>query len=272
MILRFPGHLLKERSLSWQLTRRSTVPPGQTGGGFVPMAEISGGGLWRAELNDLPVRTKAQVMTWRALDALLDAGAAQLVLPMCDKRYFPAPTINGARVLSYPEVSHDDGALFSDGSGYYQPAVVSYVAISAPLRATSLSIKMVSGASPQAGQYFSIAHPNLRERLYLIAKATAAADGTTLVTIRPPLREAVSALEALEFDEPACVMQVATPEAFKLELEQRKFGQPSIAFMESFDPQMLNGTRLATLPGPAVTPHASLDFSDPDNSQYVPGL
>lgn len=277
MIIRFPGQLLPEQSLSWQLTRRTTNPPGQTGAGFVPAAETTGGGLWRAELTDIPIRTRAQVMTWRALEALLDGGAAQIVVPLCDKRYFPAPIINGVKVISYDPVPHDDGALFDDGAGYHQPVVSAYVADDAALRATEITVAMVSGATPQAGQMFSIAHPNMRERLYVIHRAAIDSDGNSTLKIRPPLREAVGALTDVEFDHPCCVMQLATPESFKLALDLRKFGKPSAVFVESFDPEMLNGTRQATLPGTAASGIGAspatdneLNFANPINSQYLP--
>jgi len=240
-MLYFPNHLLVETSLSWQLVKRSTLPPGQTGAGFIPFAETSGGGLWRAELNSIPIRNKNQVLTWRALEAVLDGGASQIVVPLCDKRYFPAPPIG----VSYPQIPHDDDAMHDDGAGYYQAVVTASLAQGAPLRATEIVVTMVSGAAPQAGQMFSITHPNMRERAYVIASATD--DG--VLTIRPPLREAVEAGEAINFDCPSCVMQIATPENLKLTLSLRKFGSPSAVFLESFDPAMLNGTRRVTLPG-----------------------
>lgn len=62
------------------------------------------------------------------------------------------------------------------------------------------------------------------------------AGGYHTVTIRPPLREAIEAGKALEFDYPKCIMQLASPNAMDLSLERRVIGQASVKWVESFPP------------------------------------
>jgi len=266
-LLHFPTALLRETQLTWALSGR-TVSSGQTGAGFEPMAETTVGGLWRAELGSIPVRTKAQVHAWRALEALLDSGATQLILPMCDKRYFPVPVVEGVPLYAYGPVTLDDGTLLSDGTGIAQPVVVAYVTEGADLRATSLKILFVQGAALQGGEHFSIRHGNLGDRLYRIAQVRIEpVTGYSQVTIRPPLREAVPAFTQLQFDAPKCVMRIANAESMKLALQQRKWGSPTASFVESFDYSAVLVQSAPPVP-PVITP--TLDFSQPGNSQFAP--
>lgn len=268
-LLHFPIALLKETQLTWALSGR-TISSGQTGAGFEPMAETTVGGLWRAELGSIPIRTKAQVHTWRALEALLDSGARTVILPMCDKRYFPVPIVNGAPLYAYNPGTLDDVTLLDDGTGIAQPVVVAFLAEDADLRATSLRILFLQGAALQGGEHFSIGHGNLGDRLYRVAQVRVdPVTGYSDVTIRPPLREATPAFTALEFDSPKCVMRIASAESMKLALQQRKWGSPTASFVESFDYSsvLIQGTPPVA---PTITP--TLDLSQPGNSQFIPGI
>ncbi|MGJ4888961.1 hypothetical protein ACQR1Y_12245 [Bradyrhizobium sp. HKCCYLRH3099] len=280
MIPRFPGRVLRDTALTWQIGGRS-ISAGQTGSGVEPTAETSGGGLWRAELASVRIRTPDEVRCWRVLEGLLDSGAAQVIVTMCDKRYFPVPEVNGAPLLSYGDLPvTDDGtntALFDDDTGIAQPVVVAYVAEDAALRATEIAISFVQSGELMGGEHFSIDHPNLGPRIYRIVKVVEE-EGASRVTIRPPLREAVQALTDVEFDAPACVMKVASAESMRLTLDQRRRGSPTASFIESFDALAETFERVATLPGAAASGIAGpwtsgrFNFANPDNSQYLPGL
>jgi concanavalin A-like lectin/glucanase superfamily protein len=60
--------------------------------------------------------------------------------------------------------------------------------------------------------------------------------GIATVTIRPPLREATDAGTRVEFDNPACVMRLAEPDAMDLVLDRRIYGQANVKFVEDFPP------------------------------------
>jgi hypothetical protein len=230
MTLQFPPSLLRERSTRWALTG-NTITPGQTSAGAFPVARMDGGGLWVAELGNVVLSTADHIRTWRAIAAAADGGAEPIIVPSCDKLTFPAPLVDGEPVYSWGDIPHSDGTLFSDGSGYYLPVVEAEAASDATLRATTMDITMTVGGELRGGEVFSIEHPTMGWRRYEIASVDE--DGDT-ITFRPPLREAVSAGTALEFDQPKCLMRLASGDAMALTLDMRRFGGPSATFVEWF--------------------------------------
>lgn len=231
----FPTGLLREGGVMFEI-EGAVVGGGATASGQQPLTSISGGGRWKATLSDIPLRTVQEIKTWRALTRICDGGVQPIILPMCDKRYFPAPIVNDSRLISFDDVPHSDFAFFSDGTGYESNVVQAFVDVAAELRATALTIRLAVGSALQGGEFFSIDHATLRWRLYSIRTVEDNGDGTFDVTIRPPLRAAVAADMEIEFDHPKCVMRVATPDAMDLLLEQRKRANPSVAFVEAFPP------------------------------------
>jgi hypothetical protein len=228
MTLQFPPSLMRERSTRWALTG-NTITPGQTSAGAFPVTRMDGGGLWVAELSNISLATADHIRAWRAIAALADGGAEPIIVPRCEKLTFPAPIIDGSPVYSWGEVPHSDGALFSDDTGYYQPVVEAEAASAGALRATSMDVTITTGGELQGGETFSIEHPTMGHRCYVIGSV----DGDT-ITFRPPLREAVSAGTALEFDQPKCLMRLASGDAMALTLDMRRFGGPSATFVEWF--------------------------------------
>lgn len=230
----FPSSLLRERSGGWSL-KATTVSPGQSATGAFSVARIDGGGAWVTELGGVNLKTKTHVKLWRALENLADGGVEPVVVPMCDKRHFPAPIVDGEPVYSEDPIPHDDDTFFDDGSGYAQSVVEASVTTSAALRATSLSLTPTSMGDLEGGEYFSINHPVQGWRLYRIGTAVLSG-GVYAVTIRPPLREAVMAGTRLEFDRPRCTMRLASGDSMNLSLDSRRFANPSVSFVEYFYP------------------------------------
>lgn len=229
-ILHWPVLLDRDRRLLWSLGA-SNLSGGRTISGAEPKARVDGGGLWMATLGDVQVSTVAQVRAWRALAAALDGGATPIVLTYRDVRFAPWP----GSVTEQYEATHSDDAAFSDGTSYVSDRIDASVHTAADLRATTLRVTMTIGAALQGGEYFSIEHDTFSHRLYQIA-AVSESSGYTELTIRPPLREAVTAGTRIEFDNPKCVMQLATPDAMDLPLDMRFHGQASPKFIESFPP------------------------------------
>ena len=222
---------MRERSGSWQLLS-STISPGQTLYGAAPRIRTDGGGLWRCEYGAINLRSPDHVRTWRALDALCDGGVSPIIVPMCDKRHFPAPIVDGNPVYSIDQIPHSDDTLFSDGSGYTQSVVDASVGQDAPLRAVSLTVFFLVGGPLRGGEFFSIEHETQGWHLYQVATV----DDDGVITFRPPLREAVTEGTYLEFDRPRCVMMLADPNVMKLTLSMRRFADPDVSFIEYFYP------------------------------------
>lgn len=233
-MIEFPSSLLREQSVYWDIVG-NVISGGRTGIDAAPLVRTDGGGLIVAKLASISLRTAQQVRAWRALSALLDGGATPFVLPMCDKRYMPAPVIGGVTLYGYPDVSHDDETAFDDDSGYSQPAVVANVVASAALRATSMAIHFSVGSALQGGEWFAIEHPTMGWRAYLIGSVTINSGNNSVVTFRPPLREAVTADTPIEFDQPKCIMRLARPDSMRAALDLRRVGSPTLDCLETFD-------------------------------------
>lgn len=222
---------MRERSGSWQ-PLSSTISPGQTLYGAAARIRTDGGGLWRCEYGSISLRNPDHVRAWRALEALCDGGMSPIIVPMCDKRHFPAPVVDGKPVYSIDQIPHSDDTFFGDGSGYAQSVVDASVVQDAPLRAVSLTAAFLTGGPLRGGEFFSIDHPTQGWRLYQVATV----DDQGAITFRPPLREAVTEGTHLEFDRPRCVMMLADPNVMKLTLSMRRFADPDISFIEYFYP------------------------------------
>lgn len=174
----------------------NVVDGGTSLSGISDPNETTGGGYWRADFSNGSTRTREQGLAWRALTAALDGGATAVNVRLCERLFAP--------VLPMPRpLPHDADAILADDSE--PPRGAAYVtAAAAPLRATTLVISGDSERALLGGELFSIEHPTWGHRAYRVI----AVAGNTL-TIRPPLREAVGAGTALEFDYPRCRMRLA---------------------------------------------------------------
>lgn len=199
-----PSSMMREREVAWNLAA-STVSPGQSSFGNFQIVRLDGGGVWTAQWFDVSVMTAAHVRTFRSIAAQAENGATPLVVSRCESRQ-------------------------------RLPGTLATVAGATALRATDIKIALTAGAAIQAGEIFSISHPNQGWRMYEIKSAVATGGGQYLVSFRPPLREAAANGDKVEFDSPRCTMRLASPSAMNLSLDLRKFGAPSVDFVEYFYP------------------------------------
>lgn len=264
-LLHWPRALMRDRVWQWELTGR-TITGGRTLSGAIPMARFDGGGLWSCEMTDVQVSTADQVRAWRALSALLDGGATPVVLEARDERFAPW----SGSATSPTSSLNSDGSGPSDGTTYQTPAITATLGSPADLRATSLQLIMSIAGSLRGGEMFSIEHQTYSHRLYRIA-AVVQNGNVASVSIRPPLREATWIGAKIEFDNPKCVMQLATPDAMDLPLTRRTYGQARVRFVERMPPFGVADV-VAPLPDPRLQGAAeialaggrglSLDFTD----------
>lgn len=233
-LLYWPSLLDRDRLLTWELGAKA-ISGGKALSQIAPAARVDGGGLWMATLTDVQASTADQVRAWLALAARLDGGATPVVLTKRDVRLAPWPTVGGVAVTSN-ETTHDDDSLFSDDSGYAGGVISASLVNAASLRATTLTVSLAVGSALRGGEHFSIEHETFSHRIYRVAAVTVNGSGQSVLTIRPPLREDVTAGTRLEFDNPKCVMQLANPDEMDLALDMRFQGKASPRFIESFPP------------------------------------
>lgn len=229
----YPRRLLRESSNSWNIAG-AAVAPGQTRSLANTVLRFDGGGLWVAEINDIYLADDEDALCFRAIRTACRGGAVPIVVPRLDFATSVSPTILGALVTEYAPVPHGDGALFSDGSGYYQPAIVANAYAAAALRATTITIEFMSGTNPIGGEAFSINHSVEGWRMYEISGVVTVSNTIATVTFDPPLRQAVPEDTLIEFDRPRCTMRLASTDAMNFRLETFPFARPSVKFIETF--------------------------------------
>lgn len=230
-LLYFPETLARDQRISWELQSK-ILTGGRTLSGVQTITSIDGGGFWTCAMGSVQVSTPSHVRAWRAISGRMDGGATPIVLTNRDEIVAPWPT---AGTYTAYQAAHDDDASFSDGSVYVSNQIVASVYSGADLRATSLTLQFTAGAALQGGEYFSIEHQTFSHRLYRVVSVDTSGSNP-VVTIRPPLREAVTAGTVVDFDNPKCVMRLATPDAMDLMLERRIFGQVDVRWVEAFPP------------------------------------
>ncbi len=169
---------------------------GETLAGDSDTIATDGGGRVFAEFGDGNLVDRDTVLAWRAALTMLDGGITAMVVPFCDTRHQP---YGGEHSVTYgDDTTHSDGTPFSGGGPYAEATAP------AALRATSLSFSGVFQRPIIGGEWFAIEHPTKGWRAYRVR--TVDADTGTL-TFRPPLREALTGGEQLDFSNPRCLMR-----------------------------------------------------------------
>lgn len=204
---------------------RRTISGGESLSGEEDVIATDGGGRVFYEIGNPFLDDPEVALAWRALDAYCDGGTRPIIVPFCDARHQPT---NG-RIT----VPHSDGSTFSDETEYSQGDAFGEIAEDAPLRATTIKLHNLALPRPLiGGEWLSIDHPTMRWRAYRIAEIVEQGPSTTTLKIRPPLREAVVSGEAVDFDDPRCVMRpvggMPSPTSFGYA------AAPAVRFVEDF--------------------------------------
>lgn len=202
-MISFPRDLPPPRTERWRL-QGVAINGGTTVAGMAPVSRTDGGGLWVCEQSFL-LSTSAQRKAARALIAQLDGGSRSIILPR-----------------------HAE-----DGPGGEWDVDIAF-ATAAALRATSATVNVTVSLPLTGGEPFSVNHPGKGWRTYDIATAGELAAGQQAITFRPPLRQAATD-EALEFQQPACVMRLANADECLGALDATKIVEFNPVWIESFD-------------------------------------
>lgn len=218
----WPMDLLIPQKVRFDIAPRSLSGPAAISG--FSQVVSSDAGIWLATFSDIPVKTRAEVNTWRAISALLEGRTGSLIVPLSTPWLYQ-PSYTGEWETSVP---HSDDSYFSDGTGYLSSDNVIYFTSAAALRATSATVTIDQAPNDmQPGQHFSINDSLYRLKTVVYSSATSAT-----ITFTPPLRAAAAALTELEFDRPTCTMRLATDNEMDLPLDIGRWGNPSINLIE----------------------------------------
>jgi hypothetical protein len=227
----FPTRLFKPAMMTPSLIG-AALDGGRSLSGDAQFAELSGGGRWSVAFSDISLIRPPQVKAWRALEAALDSGATPILVPLADRRHQP---------LLNPKYSGGDGfglSIWDEGVTPWTPEeITAVVAADAALRSTQLTFTYAGGAPLMGGEHFSIEHARHGARMHRISRIVAQG-GTVTIEFRPPLREAVSVGELLNFESPRCTMRLDGEMAAPLTMWRWASGA-SVKFVETFPPVVI---------------------------------
>lgn len=223
MAIMWPIGVLPAQNVSFDIASRSlSAPPAVSGAVQVVSSDA---GIWKATFGNVIVHKKNAVLTFRAISTMLEGRLGKIIVPLC-RGYQPFTDGESSGNLFNRPVPHSDGAYFSDTTGYVSGITDASTVGNYPVRAVQMTMN-ISTPNAQAGQHFSIG-----DRLYRIRTINYISPTQAVVTFRPPLREAVTNGARIEFDRPICRMRLATDDEMDLTLALRKFGNPTVNFIE----------------------------------------
>lgn len=218
---RWPVKVLAPQNVSFDIAPRTLSGPASISGAVQVVS--SDAGIWTAAFAGVVINDRQRVLAWRGISGLLEGRLGSILVPLC-RGY--QPNVDGWQELIEP-VPHSDDAFFSDGSGYVGSVNEVTLAGSVAARATTANVSIAYGGDLEPGQHFSIG-----ERLYRIRTVTYTSETAATITFRPPLREAASIGNRLEFDDPVVRMRLATDSEMGLDLQLRRFAAPTVNFVE----------------------------------------
>lgn len=162
----------------------------------------SGNGFWRIVYGGIPVKTRTQILLWRAMEIKFEGRGASLLIPIYDGKRAPWPGTPGGSLQAVADAAVAAGA-------------------------TSIAIDGTGLAALQAGMHFSAGH-----YLHRIQAITATVGDVYTCTIWPKTREAIADGAALEFGIPRIRVRLADDDAMRLPLTHHRFGEGNITFIE----------------------------------------
>lgn len=221
MTIRWPEKVLRVPNFAIDLVARSLSGPSSVNGSSQVVA--SDAGIWKATLGGVIVKSRHEVLCFRAIAAILDGRVNPILIPLC-RAYQPTPADYADLATPVP---HDDASLHDDDTGYVGSATVVSLANDAAARAVTADITITHAGTVEPGQHFSIG-----ERLYRIRTISYSSPTAATITFRPPLRAAAPAGQELNFDDPAARMRLATDGEMDLYLEGRRFATPTVNLVE----------------------------------------
>lgn len=147
----------------------SGLDGGVNGAGESISIETSGGGMVICTYDRCVLQAddpeRHEVINW--LGARLNGSYRFINVPIINDGIGPFPFIEGKRRPILSGVSHSDGSLFSDGSGYSQSTVYGEITEDAGLNAGIIKMRVYGAARPlRWSDWFSIYHPIKGWRAY----------------------------------------------------------------------------------------------------------
>ncbi|AIT81591.1 hypothetical protein [Novosphingobium pentaromativorans] len=217
----WPAHLFKPKIVNARPVSQ-TISGGASLSGVEDVIATDGGGRWIIEFSGINLTTPAQQRAWSAWAGYLDGGATECLVPILSLPTGPRPFAWDKAVRVSKLVTDND--VFPTSAAYSVSHMSASIGANAALRATSLQINLTSQGEIVGGEKFSIG-----DYAYRIVRETSAG----IFSIRPPLREAVTAGAAVNFDWPVVRCRMQPAQDFESPINFGRFSESSITFIES---------------------------------------
>ena len=177
------------------------------------------------------VWTYEEHISWQSFLARNYGMSGLVRVPFCGCKFLPRLIISGQEVkpstYNASGVTHDDGALHSDGTGYSQD-MLGATALGAAAGATQMDITSVIKISVWPGHMFSDGH-----RTHTVTSVTPLAGNKQRLTFTPRLRAEIKPWRIISFSDLHCIMRVSSEDSLAIQAQLLKFGQGNISFEET---------------------------------------
>lgn len=217
----FPAHLFNPQEVNARPIQQ-VISGGVSLAGEEDVIATDGGGRWHVDFNGISLRTPVQQRAWSAWAGFLAGGAVECLVPLLSQHSAPRPHA-WDRPVKVTKLIWDD-PLFPTYVRYSVPRIVAHIGANAGLRATSLNIVLDSAGEIQGGEKLSVG-----EYAYRIVRRTAA----NTYQVDPPLRQAVTAGAAVEFNWPLVKCRVMPGQDMEAAQRMGRFSDVTITFIES---------------------------------------
>jgi len=219
----FPTHRLNPSTVKPGIISR-VVSGGVALSGEEDLVATDGGGRLKIDYSGIVLRTPDTLRLWNAWDGYLAGGVVACLVPLVS--LVTAPRIYAGNAPRAAFAIGGDDPMFPETVAYQVRTISAETVGSAALRATTLTIDMLTGSLIKGGEWFSIG-----ERGYRIVRVTARAGRQATCQIEPPLRAAVPDGTAVEFEWPVVKAAAMPSQDLALALT-RKRAEQSISFVE----------------------------------------
>lgn len=221
-IMVWPRELIIPESCSMRLRNMSVSGGrGPSGGEQVSRGP---GGYWEFNGNGFGLKSASEIRAWRATIAGLDGRAGRILMTPFDGLQQP---------LGYPvSVPWEEEDILWDPDTPWESGVTN-IAVDGDTAQGATSINVTwTGTGPTSGIYFSARVGSLYT-FHWVSRLVSTGDTSATLTIRPRLRIALPDATLLEFDDPRCLMQLATDDEGELMVQAASTGRPNLRLVEA---------------------------------------
>ena len=222
----FPVYLFNPANVRANIIAR-VITGGESLNGEIDAIATDGGGRGQITYSGIDLTNPTVMRQWEAWEAYLDGGAVDCLVPMLTVARANRPFGGGQPAKMHGLLADDP--LFPTSLGYAAPYISAAITADAALRATELTINVTRGAPLQGGETFSIGGRGYRIQRVKSRPAVQSA----VVDIRPPLREALTNGDELEFSFPLLKCRLQHNQDIGLDIFQNKSANTTITFVEN---------------------------------------